>query len=301
MADGNGSLLGASCAACLAAAGVAWAMYRRTPVDTSIRSLNVVVTGSTRGLGFALARHHLLRGDSVVLSSRTASAVESARAALTPVANFPGQKLVGHVCDVASPSGCDSLASEAKRALGGIDLWINNAGATQHPKAPLADTPVETIQSVVGTNLLGTIFGCRAALRVMLEQGHGCVVNIDGRGSRGGASPQSAAYGASKAAIPQLTKSLAKELKGTGCFVHTASPGMVMTDLLLTEASPASLKIFNILAETPDTVAAWLVPRMRAATDQPSGMYLHYLTPFGVAWRFATAPWRTDQLIKVLP
>lgn len=75
---------------------------------------------------------------------------------------------------------------------------------------------------------------------------------------------------------------------------------MVVTDLLLSSSTgKGALKIFNILAERPETTAAWLVPRMRGAISKPSGEYLKFLTPTGVAWRFATAPWRRNRLIHV--
>lgn len=298
MADSGGALLAAGC---VAAVGVAWAVLRRRqPEETGARQLNVVVTGSTRGLGFALAKEHVRHGDSVMISGRRPAVVEEARRELEALVTVPGQKVAGHACDVASLTGCDSLAAAAKLTLGSIDLWVNNAGVTQHPKAPLVSTPAETVQNIVATNLMGSIFGCRAALRIMLEQGHGCVFNMDGSGSRGNASPRSAAYGASKAAIPQLSKTLARELpRDSGCCVHTASPGMVTTDLLLKDATPSSKRIFNILADTPETVAQWLVPRMRAATNRPSGDYIRYLTPTSVVWRFATASWRKDRLVKV--
>jgi chlorophyll(ide) b reductase len=85
--------------------------------------------------------------------------------------------------------------------------------------------------------------------------------------------------------------------------VHTCSPGMVLTDLLMGSAAGAAdkraLHIFNILAERPETTAAWLVPRMRAATALPSGEYIRFLDGPGVVWRFATSPWRRNRLIQV--
>lgn len=288
-----------------AAVGLVAKLVRQRPhADSSVKNLSVVVTGSTRGLGLAMAKEFAKLGDSVVVSGRQESAVESARTAVLAAAADnvrPGQKVVGIACDISSPNGCDQLAAAAREALGGIDLWVNNAGMTQHPKAPLASTPAETIQTIISTNLVGTMLGCKAALSVMLEQKRGCIFNMDGAGSRGNATGLSAAYGASKAAIPQLGKTLASELpKSSGVRVHTASPGMVTTELLLKGATPRSLKIFNILAEEPETTAAWLVPRMRGAIAAPSGQYIKYLTPSGAAWRFATAPWRKDRLIKVV-
>jgi len=77
---------------------------------------------------------------------------------------------------------------------------------------------------------------------------------------------------------------------------------MVITDLLLTgNREKRSLKVFNILAEKPETAAEWLVPRMRGVADKPrpGSRYISYLTVPGVVWRFFTAPWRRNRLIKV--
>lgn len=92
----------------------------------------------------------------------------------------------------------------------------------------------------------------------------GRIFLIDGAGSRGTATANSATYGSTKAAMPQLLRSLAAEVKQSKVSVHLASPGMVATDLLLKGVSnPRAAKIVNILAEDPKVVAAWLAPRMR--------------------------------------
>ena len=277
---------------------------RRLPVaigEECHHKLNVVVTGSSRGLGLAMATEFVQRGDSVVISGRNAASVSAARDALLPLATVhPKQTVVACVCDVSKAEDCTRLAEVACTQLGSVDIWVNNAGVSQHPKEPLASTPPSTIAEVISTNLLGAIFGTRAAMLAM-RAGGGTIFTLDGSGSRGNATPNSLAYGASKAALPQLAKTLAAETRATDVRVHLASPGMVTTDLLLRDAKPSALSIFNILAESPTTVAKWLVPRVRAThlTERPSGEYLKFLTPQGVAWRFATAPWRKNRLVEV--
>ena len=101
----------------------------------------------------------------------------------------------------------------------------------------------------------------------MLCSAGGRVFLIDGAGARGTATANAATYGATKAATPQLMRSLAAEVKQSKVSVHLASPGMVATDLLLLGVSnPGAAKIVNILAEDPGVVAKWLVPRMRGVT-----------------------------------
>uniref|UniRef100_A0A7S0LRK4 Uncharacterized protein n=1 Tax=Coccolithus braarudii TaxID=221442 RepID=A0A7S0LRK4_9EUKA len=246
-----------------------------------------------------MAHEFVQLGDSVVVCGRSTAAVELARAQLSQAIVQSGQRVISMSVDVSRADECDALAAAAVRELGQIDIWINNAGVSQTPRAPLVDTPPETLASVVGCNLLGTLHGCRSALRVMTAQGQGHVFLMDGAGSRGNPTPTSAVYGATKASVPQLCQSLQREAALSGVGVHALSPGMVMTDLLLegNRDKPRSLRIFNILADNPDTVAAWLVPRIRGA--EGNGSYIKYLTPADAIWRFVTSPWRSNRLVTV--
>ena len=249
--------------------------------------MNIVITGSTKGIGLAMAREFLRYGDRVVVSSRSAEGIEAAIAQLKE--EFPEGEVLGLACDVSLSEDVEALADFAGEQLGSLDIWINNAGTTGFDNRALADSDPAVLETVVHTNLLGCLLGCRAALRIMLPQGQGHIFNMDGRGADGTATPEMAAYGATKRAIPQLTKSLVKETEGSGVGVHTLSPGMVLTDLLLRDATPEVKRIYNILAEKPETVAGWLVERVRQV--EGSGQYIRYLTNPKAAWRFATA-WR---------
>lgn len=202
--------------------------------------LRVVITGGSRGLGRALATQFLVAGDSVLICGRDAQQLDAAAVSLRR--DTGSEHVLTCVCDVSDGRQVDALVAAAGDALGGgIDLWINNAGRSQALKAPLADTPQDIIASVVNTNLIGTLLGCRAAIGVMKRQAcGGSVWMIDGAGSAGMATPTYAAYGCTKAALPQLHKSLVKECKGTGVGVHVASPGMVITDLLLGHEVPTA-------------------------------------------------------------
>jgi len=247
--------------------------------------MNVVITGSTKGIGLALAREFLRTGDRVVVSSRSAERVEAAVGQLSQ--EFPEGSVIGLACDVSQGADVETLADFAVEHLGSLDIWINNAGSTGYENKLLIDSDDSVLETVVRTNLLGSLLGCRAALRVMLPQRRGHIFNMDGRGADGKASPGMAAYGATKRAIPQLTETLVKETEGSGVGVHTLSPGMVLTDLLLRNSSPEAKRIYNILAEKPETAARFLVERAR--TVQGTGQYIRFLTNPKAAWRFATA------------
>lgn len=190
----------------------------------------VVITGGSRGLGYALASCFLAAGDRVLLTSRTAATAEAAAAQLAAEHHAEAH---GAACDVRDWAQVHALAQTAVQRLGRIDIWINNAGASQVGKVPIVDTDPSTIKTILDTNLLGSMLGAKAALAVMTQQqGGGQVWLVDGSGARGNATPGNAAYGASKRALTQLLHSLAAECRAGACSVHMFSPGMVATNLL---------------------------------------------------------------------
>lgn len=123
---------------------------------------------------------------------------------------------------------------------------------------------------------------------------------MDGAGADGAATPQYAAYGATKAGVEHLVRSVRAEIAGSPMSehvrLHTISPGMVLTDLLLENSTLANKQVFNILCEQPETAAAYLVTRIRTvvARDQ-RGSYIRYLTPAKALGRFFTAPARVGR------
>jgi glucose 1-dehydrogenase len=184
-----------------------------------------VVTGSSRGLGLAMARLLGLHGASVVLASRSdadvAAAVERLRS--------EGIEASGRRCDMAELADVEALRDEALRQ-GTLDIWVNNAGASG-VYGPTASTPVDDFTRVVRTNILGTFHGARVALPVFLNQGHGDLVNVYGQGDQGPVALQNA-YASSKRWVRQFTETLRAETKGSGVRVHGMNPGLVITDML---------------------------------------------------------------------
>ncbi|XP_028068704.1 probable chlorophyll(ide) b reductase NYC1, chloroplastic isoform X3 [Camellia sinensis] len=226
---------------------------------------NVVITGSTRGLGKALAREFLLSGDRVVVASRSSESVDMTireleenlkegmvTASASSGTNLARAKVVGISCDVCEPDDVRKLANFAVSELGSIDIWINNAG-TNKGFRPLLQFSDEDIQQIVSTNLVGSILCTREAMHVMKNQNKGGhIFNMDGAGSGGSSTPLTAVYGSTKCGLRQLQSSLFKECKRSKVGVHTASPGMVLTDLLLRFGQVNKQK-FNIICELPKT------------------------------------------------
>lgn len=261
---------------------------------------NVVITGSTRGLGKALAREFLLSGDRVIVTSRSPESVgftikeleENLKQAVNAATGSARKKLahakvIGMACDVSEPVDVRKLGKFAADELGYIDIWVNNAG-TNKGFRPLLQFTDNDIQEIVTTNLIGSILCTKEAIQIMKTQSKGGhVFNMDGAGSGGSSTPLTAVYGATKCGLRQLQSSLLKECKRSKVGVHTASPGMVLTDLLLSGSTIQNRQMFNIICEHPETVARTLVPRMRVVKG--SGRAINYLTPPRILIALVTA------------
>ncbi|XAR63578.1 Chlorophyll(ide) b reductase [Bertholletia excelsa] len=186
---------------------------------------NVLITGSTKGIGYALAKEFLKSGDNVIICSRSAENVESAVQKLR--GEFGEQLVWGTKCDVREGDDVKNLVAFAKEKLNYIDIWINNAGSNAYSYKPLSEASDEDLLEVVTTNTLGLMICCREAIKMMLSQPRGGhIFNIDGAGSDGRPTPRFAAYGATKRSVVHLTKSLQAELQmqdAKNVIVHNLS------------------------------------------------------------------------------
>ena len=259
----------------------------------------VVITGSTKGIGFGLAESFLYLGCSVVINGRSTSTVEDAMEALS--SRFDPQRICGFPCDVTDLDQVRALWGKAKDHYGEIDYWINNAGMSP-PQSKFWEHEPEEILSVVDLNLMGSMNGCAVAIPEMLDQGYGCVYNMEGLGSDGRQIEGSILYGCTKYAVAYLTKGLAKETEGTPIIVGSLSPGMVVTDLLVGEYDKESAEwervkpLFNILADRVETVTPWLAERVLMNTK--NGAQIAWLTKKKIAWRFLSSPFHKRDLFS---
>ncbi|MCO5593858.1 hypothetical protein L7F22_047876 [Adiantum nelumboides] len=246
---------------------------------------HALITGSTKGIGFALARKFLQEGDKVIICSRSGENVDKAVESLTQ--EFGEQRVFGIPADVRDGESVQRLIKFAQEKIGYIDIWINNAGSNAYSYKPLVETNDEVIMEIVETNTIGVMICCREAIKMMMNQdcgGH--IFNMDGAGADGRPTPRFAAYGATKRSLLQLTKSLQAELKMQrikNVVIHMLSPGMVTTDLLMSGSDTPQAKFFiNVLAEPAETVAEFLVPRVRGLSENGSTKptYIRFLTGF---------------------
>lgn len=252
-----------------------------------------VVTGGSSGIGYAIAREFARREFTVIVSSRDEGKVrECVKEMRKEFANVSGA-----TCDVGKRADVDELmkrARESVRASEGVDIvhWVNAAGMVTKNK-PLHEVSAEEVVAVVEANLIGPLLACRAAIALALELGANTRVEVWNFGfSNWGAnlSRSAATHKATKAGLTQLTKSLNDEVKALNSAklarvsFHQLSPGLVLTKLLLKDASAASKKVFNALAEEPEDIARFLVDEM-VAVEPGSTTAVEYLTPMSAVSR----------------
>jgi chlorophyll(ide) b reductase len=121
----------------------------------------VLITGSTKGVGLALAEQHLQEGDNVIICSRTE---ESVRAVMRDLRDrYGSDRVSGQACNVCKGSDVASLIKRAQDDLGSIDLWINNAGTNMYTFKSLMETAESDLAAIVDTNMLGVLICCRCA------------------------------------------------------------------------------------------------------------------------------------------
>lgn len=261
-----------------------------------------VITGGTRGIGAALTRSFLRSGWTVVYSGTCSESVNSSLVSLRE--HFPGGNYRAVICDVTHPDDLSGLWDSAIKAFGTVDIWVNNAG-TANDQAPFHRIDPAVFTAIIDTNVKGLLLATHVAYNRMLEQGHGAIYNMEGLGSDGRTVTGMTPYGTSKRAVRYFTDAFAAEVKDGPVIIGTVSPGMVLTDLTLgpLKRNPGNSeqvrKIYNILANEPDTIAPFLVRRMIG--NRKNGAKISWLTTGKVISRFLFAPFsRRDIVSKYL-
>lgn len=252
----------------------------------------VVITGSTRGIGYALARYFLDHQCNVVINGTSKESVDKALKSLGDYGK--SDYLQGVIGDVSNYETHLELCHVAETHFDGVDIWVNNAGIDQHDEL-FYNHDIHWMRKVVDVNVIGVLFGMKAAYNHMsASSGHGFIYNMEGFGSDDRMMPKLSIYGTSKRALRYATRSMANEIQGSDVRIGALSPGMVATDFLKATLTgdPKEVerrrRIYNILADRPEDVAEFLGSRI--ITNQKNNAHIAWLTPWKAFCRFMTAP-----------
>jgi NAD(P)-dependent dehydrogenase (short-subunit alcohol dehydrogenase family) len=182
-----------------------------------------LVTGAARGIGLAIATRLAADGARVALLDQEAESV-------TTAARGIGDSAIALVADVTRAQDVDWAVARVEKAWGRLDILVNNAGITGR-SFPIWELSDEDWQRVIDVDLTSVFLCCRAAVKVMLRQGGGRIVNIASIAGKEG-NPTLVPYSTAKAGVIGLTKALAKEVATRGIFVNAVAPAVIGTELL---------------------------------------------------------------------
>ena len=263
----------------------------------------VVITGSSRGLGWELAKRFRAEGLNVVLNGVNRERLENAKRTLEAMPGDGG--VLACFGDVSSALDVRAVIDATVEAFGRIDLWINNAGVNQ-PMKPLWELTESEIDHILNTDLKGTVIGSKLAMEQMIRQGGGAIYNLEGYGSNDAMMLGLNMYGTGKRAVTHFTVALAKESeeRKTGVLVGRLSPGIMITDFTTgalggkekIELSEKTKRIYNILGDYPDVVADFLVAEI--LKNKKNNAHIEWLTGAKAAWRFMTAGFNKRDFFK---
>ncbi|MGH9822428.1 MAG: SDR family oxidoreductase [Blastocatellia bacterium] len=190
---------------------------------TRIKGKAVLVTGSSRGIGLAIARALAQRGADVFICARNADEVS---AVVSGLRKEFGGLVEGRACDVRKYDDVRSTIDAAVTALGGLDVLVNNAGIGRF--ANVESMPVEDWCATIETNLNGVFYFCREVIATMKRRGAGYIINVGSLAGKN-AFPGGAAYNASKFGLIGFSEALMQEVRHDGIRVSYVMPGSVNT------------------------------------------------------------------------
>lgn len=236
-----------------------------------------LVTGAGRGIGRAIVEAFAREGAAVAAAARTTGELEQ----LCDEIAGKGGRAVPVAMDVQSEESISGGVAKTRAELGPIDILVNNAGVLGLAK--IVDTPTETWDTIMSTNVRGVFLLCREVLPEMMERKSGRIINVGSAAGRRGYAEQGA-YCSSKHALVGLTKVLTIETQSYGIRVHMLSPGGVLTGL--------SSELRASRGETEDS-PEWMTP------EEVAEAALYLCSQTGAAFtdelalrRFAAEPWR---------
>jgi 3-oxoacyl-[acyl-carrier protein] reductase len=210
-------------------------------MDVDLKGRTAVVTGSSKGIGYAIAEALVGAGASVVLSARDEAEVRAAAEALD---GRGGGAAIGVACDVRRHDDVRRMIRTAVDRFGGLDILVNNAGVGGF--GPVDEMPPEKWAQIIETNLNGVYYCCHEAIPLLRERGGGWILNI---GSLAGKNPFAggAAYNASKFGLLGFSEATMLDVRQDGIRVSCIMPGSVNTHFF--EGGPRDANAWMIQPE----------------------------------------------------
>jgi 3-oxoacyl-[acyl-carrier protein] reductase len=212
-----------------------------------MKGKSVVITGSTKGIGFEIAKLMLAVGANVVVNSRSEKDVESTTKKLESDPMTQGS-VIGLPCDVGVYENCSKLAEYALNSFGRIDILVNNAGTSMISDS--LELKKEDWERTIRTNLSGPFFLSQACANFMAKNGGGSIVNISSMFGSGGV-PRRLAYCSSKFGLNGLTKTLAAEWAHYNIRVNSVAPGYIETPMDQGDQNTGGYSVEDINRRTP--------------------------------------------------
>ena len=215
-----------------------------------------VITGASRGIGLGIAEAFLAQGAKVAICGTGEAGISKAKEHL--LGKYPNGDILALAADVSKGGDCDNFIADVIKHFGRIDILVNNAGITRDTL--LMRMSESDWDAVLSVNLKGAFLMSKAAVKQMIKQRSGSIINMSSVVGQSGNAAQ-ANYSASKAGLIGLTKSLAKELASRNIRVNAIAPGFVkteMTEVLKEELRDAILQSIPLkrFAEVKDIADA---------------------------------------------
>lgn len=213
-------------------------------MSSSLNGRTAVVTGSSSGIGFGIARHLASEGANVVINSRSQ---ERADAAADEIESTAG--VLPLEADVTDHDSLQSLADRTVEEFGSLDIWVNNAGI--NIRGPAEELSLDDWQTVLDVNLSGTFYGAQVAGNRMIDQGTGGnIINISsmmGEQGQTGRTP----YNTSKGGVNNLTRCLAIEWADHDIHVNAVAPGYIQTEMVDDAQDQIGFDTQDVVDRTP--------------------------------------------------
>lgn len=236
-------------------------------MDLGLRNKTVVVTGGSKGIGYATAEAFLKEGAKVAICARHTAELEEAAEKLGQFSEVYYEAI-----DVSKAEETYAFAEHIHRRFGSLDVWVNNVGTTGYKKGEEYDD--EEIDLMTGVCFKSVVYGCQAAFRYMKEQRGGVIVNISSLAARCSSAGRSTLYGPLKSAVNNLTNTFAGEYCAHNVRVVCLMPGFTETPLMKANVNQAeldytkSVTLLNRMAQ-PEEIA---MPVVFLASDAASYM-----------------------------